>query len=110
MKERSSCFRQTRNGLEIFVRLTPRSSKDAVEAVEQSPDGRVYLRARVRALPEAGEANKALEKLVAKWLSVPRSDVSVSTGTTARFKTVAVDGEGAGLSARIQEQIAQLGR
>lgn len=93
MDERASCFRQTKDGLEIFVRLTPRSSKDAIEAVEKGPDGRSYLKARVRAVPEDGKANRALEKLMAKRLRAAQRDVSVVAGTTSRLKTVLVSGK-----------------
>lgn len=107
MDERASCFRQTKDGLEIFVRLTPRSSKDAVEGTEQGSDGRSYLKARVRAVPEDGKANWALEKLMAKGLGVAQRDVSVVSGTTSRLKTVLVTGKAqdlvAGLNAILGE-------
>lgn len=107
MDERASCFRQTKDGLEIFVRLTPRSSKDAVEGAERGSDGRSYLKARVRAVPEDGKANRALEKLMAKGLGVAQRDVSVVSGTTSRLKTVLVTGKAqdlvAGLNAILGE-------
>ncbi len=91
------CFRLVEGGVEIFVRLTPRSSKNAIEGIAVSDDGSSHLKARVRAVPEKGAANKALEKLIADWLGVPKSDVRVVAGTTARLKTVQVDGDGAAL-------------
>lgn len=54
--------------------------------------GLPYLKARVRAAPEKGEANAALEKLLAKALGVPKSNVQVARGTTARFKTIEIEG------------------
>jgi uncharacterized protein YggU (UPF0235/DUF167 family) len=50
------------------------------------------LKARVRAAPEKGEANAALEKLLAKALGVAKSKVKVARGTTARLKTVEIEG------------------
>ena len=47
---------------------------------------------RVRAAPEKGEANAALEKLLAKSLGVPKSNVQVARGTTARLKTIEIEG------------------
>lgn len=95
-------WRSTAEGIEIFVRLTPKSSRDAVEGIAETSDGRMHLKARVRAVPENGKANEALEKLVAKWLGVPRKSVLVVSGGTSRLKTVAVDGSSADLTARIE--------
>ena len=96
--------KQTRDGIALFVRLTPKSSKDAIEGAEVTGDGKMHLKARVRAVPEDGKANAALEKLVADWLKVPRKSVSVAAGTTSRLKTVEVKGE----SAELLAQVAQL--
>ncbi|TPK82295.1 DUF167 family protein [Mesorhizobium sp. B2-4-17] len=89
----SAPFRIRENGIELFVRLTPKSSVDRLEGVETSADGRSHFKARVRAMPENGAANQALEKLVAKALGVPGSAVSVVAGGTARLKTLRVVGE-----------------
>ncbi|WP_265517873.1 DUF167 family protein [Nitratireductor luteus] len=95
-------FRAGADGVEILVRLTPRSSRDAVEGVGETDDGRRRLKARVRAIPEKGKANKALEKLIGKWLDVAPSAVHVTGGSTARLKTVAISGEPAELARRLQ--------
>lgn len=81
------------DGLDLYVRLTPKSSKDELGGVEASADGKIYLKARVRAVPEKGAANTALEKLVAKSLGVPATTVQVVAGGTARLKTVRISGE-----------------
>jgi uncharacterized protein len=96
-------YRAHDKGVDIHVRLTPRSSKDAVEGIETASDGRSHLAARVRAVPEKGAANVALEKLMAGWLGVARSDVSVVAGGTSRLKTVRVAGNGAELAVRLHE-------
>lgn len=46
----------------------------------------------MRAAPENNEANRALEKLIAKALGVPKSRVTVARGATARLKTLDIDG------------------
>jgi len=99
----ASFFRETRDGLEVFVRLTPKSSADVVEGVAEGTDGRLYLKVRVRAVPEDGKANRALEKLLAKRLSVAPSDVSVLSGTTSRLKTVLVSGKAEDLIAELND-------
>lgn len=91
-------FRLREDGVELFVRLTPKSSRDAIEGVETAADGRSHLVARVRAVPEKGEANAALERLLSKTLGVSRGAVSVVAGGTSRLKTVRVEGQPAELS------------
>ena len=100
-------IRQTATGVVVAVRLTPKSARDAVEDVEEF-DGKAVLKARVRALPEGGRANAALEALIAKWLGVPPSDVAVVQGGKSRIKQVAIDGDGIALSALIGTRLAEL--
>lgn len=76
----------------LAVRLTPRAGADRIDGWETDAAGRRHLKARVRAAPVDGEANAALETLLAKALGVPRSSVRVVRGASARFKQVAVDG------------------
>ncbi|TSE07969.1 DUF167 domain-containing protein [Mesorhizobium intechi] len=89
----SAPFRIRENGIDLSVRLTPKSSVDRLEGVETAADGRRHLKARVRAVPENGAANHALERLVAKTLGVPASAVSVVAGGTARLKTLRIAGD-----------------
>lgn len=87
------------DGIDLIVRLTPRSSADALEGLAQAADGSAHLKARVRAVPEKGAANAALERLLAKALGVPASSVAVVAGGTARLKTVRVAGDPVSLAA-----------
>ncbi|OGO50874.1 MAG: hypothetical protein A2148_07930, partial [Chloroflexi bacterium RBG_16_68_14] len=73
--------------IRIRVRLTPRAARDEVAGWQ----GKV-LRVRVTAPPIEGEANAALERLLARLLRLPRSAVRVVSGARAREKTVAIDG------------------
>ena len=74
------------------MRLTPSGGADRIDGRALDANGKAYLKARVRAAPEHGEANAALEALLAKALGVAKGKVSVTRGTTARMKTVAVEG------------------
>ena len=56
-------LRRTNAGVMLTVRLTPKSGKDEIAGVETFGEDTV-LKARVRALPEAGRANAALERLI----------------------------------------------
>ncbi|MDH4987410.1 DUF167 family protein [Aminobacter anthyllidis] len=102
----SGCFRLREDGVDLFVRLTPKSSKDAVEGVEQTADGRCHFAARVRAVPEKGEANAALEKLLADEFGIPRKSIKVIAGGTSRLKTVRITGNASEL-ARLMAEFAR---
>lgn len=75
---------------------------DRLEGVETASDGRSHLKARVRAVPENGAANHALEKLIAKALGVPASAVSVVAGGTSRLKTLRVLSEPVALAKSVE--------
>ncbi|MGE3915624.1 MAG: DUF167 domain-containing protein [Hyphomicrobiaceae bacterium] len=89
----------TGGGLLVRVRLTPKASRDAVEGVEATAEGPA-LKARVRAVPENGAANDAVARLVADWLDVAKSAVTLVAGGKSRVKTLAVVGDATLLAAR----------
>ncbi|MGQ3356758.1 MAG: DUF167 family protein [Phreatobacter sp.] len=99
-------YRVERERLLVDVRLTPRGGRDAVEGAERLADGRAVLKARVRAVPEDGKANAALENLIAAELGIGRSQVAVVQGKTARLKTVALEGDTTRLSAGLARLLA----
>jgi len=91
----------------VRVRLTPKSSLDAIEGLEATADGPA-LKARVRALPSEGEANKAVERLLADWLGVPKTSVAVAGGGKSRVKSLKVSGEVQELKSRLAARLARL--
>ena len=91
--------------MDLFVRLTPRSSRDAIDGIGQASDGSTHLVARVRALPESGAANAALEKLLATWLGLPKASISIVSGSTARLKTVRLTGEPGSLAHAVERAV-----
>jgi uncharacterized protein (TIGR00251 family) len=91
LTRKPSHFRTERNGVTLFVRLTPKSARDAIEGVEETDDGRFHLKARVRAVPEDGKANAALVNLLAKQLGLAARDVTI--GATSRLKQVRISGD-----------------
>lgn len=99
-------WRETKDGLSLAVRLTPRGGRDALGGCETLADGRCVLKARVRAAPSEGEANAALVALLAKELGLPRSQVTIAGGATARLKTVALQGDPAALAQRLRAHFA----
>lgn len=98
----------TASGLSVTIRLTPKGGRDALDGIETLADGRLVLKARVRAAPTEGEANAALIALIAKALDVPRRTVTLATGETSRIKRIVIDGDGAALASRLQHLLADL--
>ena len=94
----SSSFRLRKDGIDLYVRLTPKAALDRIDGVETAADGRSHLKARVRAVPESGAANQALERMMAKALGVPSSSVAVVAGGTSRLKTLRILGDPAALA------------
>lgn len=66
----------------IHVRVTPRSSREAIEGF----DANGLLRVRVSAPPADGAANAAVARLLAKALGLPTRDIVLVTGASARQK------------------------
>jgi len=89
----------------VRVRLTPKSSKDAVLGVEDTAEGPA-LKARVRALPAEGEANAALLVLLAGWLGVGKSSLRLAHGGKSRVKSVEITGNINEIEARLAERLA----
>ena len=83
-------MRHTAEGVCLTVRLTPKAAIDKIEGWKKDADGGAYLKARVRALPDKGKANKALLGLIAKTLGVAKSDVSIIAGNRSRIKQVLI--------------------
>ncbi|BCP56135.1 UPF0235 protein [Kaistia sp. 32K] len=86
----------------VQLRLTPKGGRDGLDGVGQLADGRQILQARVRAAPDKGAANAAVEAVLAKALGVPRSAVALISGHTARLKSVRVDGDVGAIMARLE--------
>src|SRR5262245_3275461 len=82
----------TADGVVLTVRLTPRGGRDAIDGIETSADGKVVLKARVRAAPSEGEANDALRRLIAKVVGVPPRAVNLISGHSARLKRLKIEG------------------
>ncbi|MBL8703951.1 MAG: DUF167 domain-containing protein [Rhodospirillales bacterium] len=96
-------------GLRLAVRLTPKSSADRLLGIVTDDAGRPALKVAVTAAPEAGKANAALEKLLAKALGLPRTTVSVVSGHTNRSKLVHLAGDPPDLLARIERVLGEQG-
>ncbi len=84
------------------MRLTPRGGADRIEGWQESGGGdHWYLKTRVSAPPEEGKANARLLALLASELHIPKSSLTIASGTTGRLKTVVATGDSDVLVARL---------
>jgi uncharacterized protein (TIGR00251 family) len=72
--------------MKVSVTVKPNSK---VEEVVSSLDGLIV---RVKEPPKEGKANKAIINLIAGFYNVPRSSVSIVSGSGARKKIVEIQG------------------
>lgn len=91
----------TPDGVRIGVRLTPKGGRDGFDGVETRDDGKLWLKARVRAAPQDGEANAALGKLIAATLGLPPSMVELVSGASARQKIFLIRGAAGTLAPKL---------
>lgn len=75
------------SGAELGLRVTSRADADRV-----GPFSDGLLEVRVTRPPAGGEANRAVLRLVARALNVPRSRVTLVAGARSRHKRCAIDG------------------
>lgn len=98
----TAVFYETPDGIRVRIRLTPNASREDIGGVVETPDGDAFA-ARVTAIPEAGRANEALRKLIAKTLGVAKSNVELIAGIKSRVKTFAVSGDPVALARTLRE-------
>lgn len=74
----------------LEIKVAPNAKENALylRAIEGE---NMQLCARLTVVPEAGKANAALIKMLAKLLSVPKSRISVIRGHTSRSKLLAIE-------------------
>jgi uncharacterized protein (TIGR00251 family) len=74
-------------GCLLKVKVTPRGSADAVLGVAEGA-----LRIRLTAPPVEGAANAAAREFLSHLLGVPKRDIELARGQTARAKSFRIDG------------------
>jgi uncharacterized protein len=94
-------WRATADGVRLSVRLTPKSSRDGLDGIEILSDCRAVLKVRVRAVPEAGAANDALLRVIAKHVALSNSAVTLESGATGRVKILSIAGDAEDLQRRL---------
>ena len=71
----------------ISLKVIPGSSRDDVSGWLED-----VLKVRVRAPPERGKANSAVEKLLANALAIPPNKVRIVSGMTGARKIAEIEG------------------
>jgi uncharacterized protein YggU (UPF0235/DUF167 family) len=100
-------YRVSGTTLVLRVRLTPKGGRDSVDGIVETPDGPA-IKARVRAAPENGAANAALTSLIADWLGVARSDITVIAGHKSRSKQLAIAAASGAIGPRLTAALAAI--
>ncbi|HCK19780.1 MAG TPA: hypothetical protein DHW36_14810 [Thalassospira sp.] len=103
MSDHAPVLRSEPSGVRLFVRLTPKASRNAIGDVMVDANGQEQLKVSVTAVPENGKANLALIKLLAKAAKCPKSSVRIVSGQTDRTKTLLIDGNPEELMAKISQ-------
>jgi uncharacterized protein (TIGR00251 family) len=81
-----SCLRQTDAGVEVFLYIQPRASRNKVVGLQGEE-----LKVALTAPPVDGAANKACCLFMAKLCSLPRSYVKITSGETSRHKRLLLE-------------------
>lgn len=96
-------IRMAPSHIDLLIKLTPNASDEKIIGVVNTADDEQRLAIKVRAVPEKGKANKAVLKLMAKQLSLPKSTLEVASGTTNRHKTIRITGDPKVIVERLQQ-------
>jgi uncharacterized protein (TIGR00251 family) len=91
-----------RTGARAALKVVPGAATTGVCGIEVDAAGRAQLVVRVSASPDAGRANAALIRLLAKRWRVPQGDLAVVSGARARRKVLQIRGSPDALIARVE--------
>ena len=97
-----ACFEPVPKGVRLFVRVSPKASRDKIEGVECDAAGRDRLRVRVTAPPDKGEANSQVIELLAKALKIAKSRIALRQGAQHRNKSLDIEGDSEQLMAQLK--------
>jgi uncharacterized protein len=105
---KSGPWRPVKAGVTLAVRVSPKSARDGVDGLVETPEGPA-VKVRVRAVPADGDANAAVETVVAGWLGLPAGQVTVARGHQSRVKMLEIGGEPGVLEKLVAARVAGLG-
>ena len=73
--------------MDLQIRVIPKAKRNSIEIGD---DG--LFKVRVTAVPSRGKANDAVIALLSKLIGVPKRDIKIVRGHSARNKLVRVEG------------------
>jgi uncharacterized protein (TIGR00251 family) len=79
------CYEKSKNGIYLKVKVVPRASRNEILGIMAD-----RIKVAVRAVPQKGEANEALENVIAAFLDVAKSCCTVTSGHKSSQKIVFV--------------------
>ncbi len=85
--------------------MAPRAAADRIVGLIENRPGEAALKVAVTAPPEAGRANDALLRLLARRFGLPVRDFAVLRGAASRHKLIGISGDPALLAGRIEEDL-----
>lgn len=98
-----------KNGvLHLAVHVTPKASVNRITGVFKRARGVMSLAVKVTAAPDKGRANKAVMKLLAHDLHMPKTTITLIRGGTDRNKIFELRGDAGAVSARIAHCLTSL--
>ncbi|MCK5777371.1 MAG: DUF167 domain-containing protein [Rhodospirillales bacterium] len=95
-------FQLIDGGLDVRLRVTPKASRDAIGDLVADGQGNGVIKIAVTAVPEKGNANAAVIKLLAKAWRLRKSDMEIVQGATDRNKVLRITGDGREILAKLR--------
>ncbi len=95
-------FQLIDGGLDVRLRVTQKASRDAIGDLVADGQGNGVIKIAVTAVPEKGNANAAVIKLLAKAWRLRKSDMEIVQGPTDRNKVLRITGDGREILAKLR--------
>lgn len=80
-------WKKSSEGIILPVKLTPKSSKNEIIGWENG-----FLKIKISAVPEKGQANAELIRFLSKIFSLPKTSITILSGETSRQKMILLKG------------------
>ena len=84
---------KTKNGVMLYVRATPKASRNAITGIAEGANQQLELKISVTTVPDGGKANEAILNLLAKEWKLLKSPMRVMSGATHRHKVILIVGD-----------------
>lgn len=85
-------YRLDKDGIRLYVKVKPNSASDKILDIEEVTAAnqacKFYLVVQICAVKHEGQANKRLLAFLAKQLKIPKSKITILTGTKANYKLI----------------------